>query len=79
MNYLLILLQIDVREWDIGKPAHPDEMMYEPVDLKKEADVDASGRSKRDKRKRNEASDDESRSKFSSLCQSCIIIDSISL
>lgn len=55
--------RIDVREWDIGKPAHPDEMMYEPVDLKKEADVDASGRSKRDKRKRNEASDDESRTK----------------
>lgn len=54
----------DVREWDIGKPAHPDEMIYEQPDLKKEPEADVSGRTRRDKRKRNDTSDDESRSQF---------------
>lgn len=50
----------DVREWDIGKPAHPDDMMFsEADDPKRKVEQEASKRSKKDKRRKNEISDDE--------------------
>ncbi|XP_065203338.1 apoptotic chromatin condensation inducer in the nucleus [Planococcus citri] len=58
----------DVREWDIGKPAHPDEMVYaEPEDnrrTKENLDKDRKPlRTTRDRRRRNENSDEESSSR----------------
>lgn len=50
-----------MREWDIGKPAHPDDMVYaDPEDSRKtKEDPDKAKKLRKDRRRRNETSDDE--------------------
>ena len=59
----------DVREWDIGKPAHPDEMIFtDETDFnKKKEDVEPNSRARRDRDRDRDVRDRDNRKKRSDL------------